>query len=71
MNLYLRMLKAKDGDNKAMEDIIKTYEIFINIQMRKYGIRDIESCYSEVIWKIYQCVMSYRAITFENKKQAA
>ena len=37
MNMYLKLLKAKEGDNKAFEDIIKTYEVFANIQMKKYA----------------------------------
>ena len=71
MNMYLKLLKAKEGDNKALEDIIKTYEIFTNIQMKKYGVKDIESCYSEVVWKIYQSVINYKVITIENSRKAA
>lgn len=71
MNLYLKVLKAKDGDNKALEDIIKSYEIFTNIQMRKFGIKDVESCYSDVMWKIYELVMNYKTITFEPNRKAA
>lgn len=67
MNLYLRLLKAKEGDSKALEDIIKSYEIFTNIQMRKYGIKDIESCYSDVMWTIYNSVMNYKTINVNNK----
>lgn len=71
MNMYLKLLKAKDGDNSALEEIIKSYEIFTNIQMKKNGVRDIESCYSEVIWKIYQCVKNYNVISFESNRKAA
>lgn len=71
MNLYLKVLKAKEGDNKALEDIIKSYEIFTNIQMRKFGIKDVESCYSDVMWKIYEAVMNYKIITFESNRKAA
>ena len=67
MNLYVKLLKAKDGDNKALEDIIKSYEIFTNIQMRRYGIKDIESCYSDVMWTLYNCVMNYKTIKLNNK----
>lgn len=66
MNLYVKVLKAKDGDNKALEDIIKSYEIFTNIQMRRYGIKDIESCYSDVMWTIYNLVMNYKTIKVDN-----
>ena len=34
MNLYLKLLKAKAGDSKALEDIVKSYEIFTNIQIK-------------------------------------
>lgn len=71
MNLYLKVLKAKEGDNKALEDIIKSYEIFTNIQMRKFGIKDVESCYSDVMWKIYEIVMNYKTISFEPNRKAA
>ncbi|MBP3708362.1 MAG: hypothetical protein J6J36_07200 [Clostridia bacterium] len=71
MNMYLKLLKAKDGDNKALEDIIKTYEIFTNIQMKRYGVHDIESCYSEVMWRIYQAVINYKVISFERNKKIA
>lgn len=71
MNMYLKMLKAKDGDNDALKDIIKTYEIFANIQMKKYGVRDIESCYSEVVWRMYQSIVNYKVISFERKSKAA
>ena len=66
MNLYVKVLKAKDGDNKALQDIIKSYEIFTNIQMRRYGIKDIESCYSDVMWTIYNLVMNYKTIKVDN-----
>jgi hypothetical protein len=65
------MLKAKEGDSKALEDIIKTYEIFTNIQMKKYGVKDIESCYSEVLWNIYQCVNEYKTIQLNKIRKAA
>lgn len=71
MNLYLKVLKAKEGDNKALEDIIKSYEIFTNIQMRKFGIKDVESCYSDVMWKIYEIVMNYRIISYDSNRKAA
>lgn len=71
MNLYLKVLKAKEGDNKALEDIIKSYEIFTNIQMRKFGIKDVESCYSDVMWKIYEIVMNYRMISYDSNRKAA
>ena len=71
MNLYLKVLKAKEGDNKALEDIIKLYEIFTNIQMRKFGIKDVESCYSDVMWKIYEIVMNYRIISYDSNRKAA
>jgi len=71
MNLYLRVLKAKEGDSKALEDIIKTYEIFTNIQMKKYGVKDVESCYSEVMWNIYECVNNYKTIRLEKVRKAA
>ena len=67
MNLYLKLLEAKDGNNKALEDIIKSYEIFTNIQMRRYGIKDIESCYSDVMWTIFNSVMNYKTIKVNNK----
>lgn len=71
MNLYLKVLKAKEGDNKALEDIIKSYEIFTNIQMRKFGIKDVESCYSDVMWKIYEIVMNYKMISYDSNRKAA
>lgn len=71
MNMYLKVLKAKEGDNSALEEIIKSYEIFTNIQMKKNGVIDIESCYSEVIWKIYKCVKNYNVISFESHRKAA
>lgn len=71
MNLYLKVLKAKEGDNKALEDIIKSYEIFTNIQMRKFGIKDVESCYSDVMWKIYEIVKNYKAIPYDSNRKAA
>ena len=71
MNLYLKVLKAKEGDNKALEDIIKSYEIFTNIQMKKFGIKDVESCYSDVMWKIYEIVMNYRIISYDSNRKAA
>lgn len=71
MNMYLKILKAKDGDNEALKEIIKTYEIFTNIQMKKYGIRDIESCYSEVVWRIYQSIVNYKVISFESNRKIA
>ncbi len=71
MNLYLKVLKAKEGDNKALEDIIKSYEIFTNIQMRKFGIKDVESCYSDVMWKIYEIVMNYKIISYDSNRKAA
>lgn len=71
MNMYLKILKAKDGDNEALKEIIKTYEIFTNIQMKKYGISDIESCYSEVVWKIYQSIVNYKVISFESNRKIA
>jgi len=71
MNLYLKVLKAKEGDNKALEDIIKSYEIFTNIQMRKFGVKDVESCYSDVMWKIYEIVMNYRIISYDSNRKAA
>lgn len=71
MNLYLKVLKAKEGDNKALEDIIKSYEIFTNIQMRKFGIKDVESCYSDVMWKIYEIVMNYKMISYDSIRKAA
>lgn len=71
MNLYLKVLKAKEGDNKALEDIIKSYEIFTNIQMKKFGIKDVESCYSDVMWKIYEIVMNYKIISYDSNRKAA
>lgn len=71
MNMYLKLLKAKDGDNDALKEIIKTYEIFTNIQMKKYGVRDIESCYSEVMWRMYQSIVNYKVISFERNAKVA
>ena len=71
MNMYLKLLKAKEGDNKAFENIIKTYEVFANIQMKKYGVRDIESCYSDIIMRIYESVINYKLVTVENNWKIA
>lgn len=65
MNLYLSVLKAKEGDSKALDDIIKTYKIFANIQMRKHGVDNVESCYSEIVDRICECVYNYRAVKTE------
>ena len=71
MNLYLRVLEAKKGNEKAFEDIIKSYEIFTNIQMKKFGITDVESCYSDVMWRIYEFVMTYQITPYELNNKAA
>lgn len=71
MNLYLKVLEAKQGNKSSLEDIIKTYKIFANIQMKKYGVEDIESCYSEIVDTICQCVNNYKTIKTERYRKVA
>lgn len=71
MNLYLKVLEAKEGNRGALEDIISTYKIFANIQMKKYDVEDIEGCYSEIVDKICQCVNNYKTIKSEKSRKVA
>lgn len=50
------LIKAKNGNTNAIEEIIKHYDKYIYFLINKYQIQDQEECYDFVIEKVWKSI---------------
>ena len=56
MDILAQLIKAKRGDEKAYENIIKYYEKYIFYNMDKYTVNDKEDCLENVKQRIRRAI---------------
>lgn len=56
MDILDQLVKAKRGDEKAYENIIRYYEKYIFYNMNKYNVNDKEDCLENVKQRIRRAI---------------
>lgn len=60
MDIIEELRRAKNGDTKSIDNIIKHYENYIKYNMNKYSIRDQYECCEEVKQKIRNVIFLFK-----------
>ena len=60
MSIIEELKKAKDGNEKSYETIIKYYEKYIFYNMNKYNVDDKEDCLENVKQRIRKAIYMFK-----------